>query len=602
MRGLSRRKESSVWQGRVHIPTDLWNNREKLKSLGIKVPKVQNYTVSLKERDQGKAELAYQEVKRRHDSKMLDWHLVLSLGPVSLDHKQIAALAGHAALRFVSDNESNPEGVSAPMALLRFSFGFLKGALREAGRLPVIMGDPFEEFLQELQNIPLLAIPAYLDKEIDQDIGPYRQLLIDHARETLQAYRGQLGGELVGAALAEHSLTVDQETRAKLEKAGAVFAGKALDTLKDRLDYTDFDTPSWSRGVPQLELPTRVGAGSPANRSSKAPDLFKLLEEKVEVEKKRPATRDAYSGSLKRFKAFAGHVDPTRITKQDVLRWRNEMMLEGLDTATINKKHLAALKAVLEWGRTEGHLETNVAEGVLDKRSKEPDRQDKGHERETIEAILAATFKGTIKKPGLSVSFKRGLFWIPWLLAYTGLRPVEVAQLRGEDVREEGGIPFLLITPEAGTTKGGNAWITGIHAHLLELGFVKMARAVGPGPLFYNPYAPGTDLRTITSPRSIEAYSEVSDWIRDELGVSAFRGRRLHAFRHAMTTHSRGGGTKEDAWDRLDKETRDYMMGSRSKSDAREGYGKWAPEVIDREINKLPRFNILDPGTRPYLE
>jgi hypothetical protein len=44
------------------------------------------------------------------------------------------------------------------------------------------------------------------------------------------------------------------------------------------------------------------------------------------------------------------------------------------------------------------------------------------------------------------------------------------------------------------------------------------------------------------------------------------------------------------------------MMGSRSKSDAREGYGKWAPEVIDREINKLPRFNILDPGTRPYLE
>lgn len=100
------------------------------------------------------------------------------------------------------------------------------------------------------------------------------------------------------------------------------------------------------------------------------------------------------------------------------------------------------------------------------------------------------------------------------LCKLTGLRPVEVAQLRGEDVSEERGIPFLFIIPEAGTTKGGNAWITGIHSHPLEFGFANMARAVGPGPLFQNPYAPGADLRTISSPRYIEACSEVSAWIR----------------------------------------------------------------------------------------
>lgn len=43
----------------------------------------------------------------------------------------------------------------------------------------------------------------------------------------------------------------------------------------------------------------------------------------------------------------------------------------------------------------------------------------------------------------------------------------------------------------------------------------------------------------------------------------------------------------------MDKEARDFMMGSRSGTDAREGYGDWPPEVLDREINKTLRFNVL---------
>lgn len=91
----------------------------------------------------------------------------------------------------------------------------------------------------------------------------------------------------------------------------------------------------------------------------------------------------------------------------------------------------------------------------------------------------------------------------------------------------------------------------------------------------------------------------VSDWRRDELKVPAFRGRRNHALRHATTTASRGGGKGEDAWERLDKEARDYMLGSRLKNDAREGYGDWPPEVVNHELNKLPRFNVADTGWRP---
>ena len=49
----------------------------------------------------------------------------------------------------------------------------------------------------------------------------------------------------------------------------------------------------------------------------------------------------------------------------------------------------------------------------------------------------------------------------------------------------------------------------------------------------------------------------------------------------------------------MDKEARDFMMGSRSKTDAREGYGEWPPNVLSREINKLPRFDVHDTGWRP---
>lgn len=52
----------------------------------------------------------------------------------------------------------------------------------------------------------------------------------------------------------------------------------------------------------------------------------------------------------------------------------------------------------------------------------------------------------------------------------------------------------------------------------------------------------------------------------------------------------------------MDKEARDYMMGSRSKTDAREGYGDWSPEVVNAEINKLPRFAVDANAWRPSNE
>ncbi len=43
------------------------------------------------------------------------------------------------------------------------------------------------------------------------------------------------------------------------------------------------------------------------------------------------------------------------------------------------------------------------------------------------------------------------------------------------------------------------------------------------------------------------------------------------------------------------------MLGSRSRTDAREGYGDWTPDVICGEIDKLPRFDVKETDYRPTL-
>ena len=75
--------------------------------------------------------------------------------------------------------------------------------------------------------------------------------------------------------------------------------------------------------------------------------------------------------------------------------------------------------------------------------------------------------------------------WVPWLCAYTGARPGEITQLRGEDVIERDGVHALRITPEAGAVKGRKARVVPVHEHLIGQGFLRFVAQQGTGPLFY---------------------------------------------------------------------------------------------------------------------
>ncbi|WP_407976081.1 tyrosine-type recombinase/integrase [Brucella pseudogrignonensis] len=312
--------------------------------------------------------------------------------------------------------------------------------------------------------------------------------------------------------------------------------------------------------------------------------LGELLDHKAKTQNIKNKTIQDTRSHLHKFIAFIGHDDARRVRKEDVRRWRDSLIEEGkLSPKTITDRYISAVRAVLSHGVKEFDLNVNVASGIRDNRASSAQIGSKGYTEEQAITILKATSGGSIK--ALSEPHRRAIAWVPWIAAYTGLRVSEITQLLGKRFVEKDGIPYLLVTPEDGSTKSGKAWIVGVHQHLIEMGLKELMHSFGDTPIFYEPYPTGTVLSDVKGKRrALEAGMRVARWITDEVGIVAPLGRPNHAWRHLHTTRSRLCG--------MDKEARDFMMGSRSTTDAREGYGDWPPKVIDLEINKLPNFIV----------
>ncbi|MGV3576620.1 MAG: DUF6538 domain-containing protein [Devosia sp.] len=396
-------------------------------------------------------------------------------------------------------------------------------------------------------------------------------------------------GPFVDATLAKRHLRVTPETRQKVlvETARAMQEAASLLERRAQGDYRPDETAA-RFPPPSAIKPIEAQKGTKSAGSDNTDSLQGLLAHKHRTQSKKEATYVSYRGYLGKFRDFIGHEIAAEVTKSDVRRWRDHLIDQGLATKTINDQYLASLKSTLAHGVKEFDLPFNAADRIRDGRTGPPP-EAKGYTLDEARTILEATFRGSQKN--LSVPYQRAIFWVPWICAYTGLRVSEITQFQGRNLKEKDGIPYMMITPEDGSTKGDNAWTTGIHPHLVELGLLDMFRAIGDGPAFYTPYPPGTDLRTLKDHRAKSAGDKIAEWVRDEVSIVAPGNRPSHAWRHLFTTLSRTH--------KMDKEARDYMLGSRSKTDAREGYGDWEPEVTDAEIGKLPRIVVAETSWRP---
>ncbi|MFZ3585253.1 tyrosine-type recombinase/integrase, partial [Loktanella sp. DJP18] len=243
---------------------------------------------------------------------------------------------------------------------------------------------------------------------------------------------------------------------------------------------------------------------------------------------------DRWKPVFRNLVSHLGHDDARKITKRDIITWRDKLN-QSLAPSTINKVHLTALKAVLNWAVSEDRLDANVAKDVRQEMPKRIRKREQGYTEAEAKAILLFSHKyvpkpfngGPVREHAEMSAAKK---WVPLLLAYSGARVVELTQLRKMDIVLDGEIYVMRITPEAGTVKSGNYRDVPIHPALIIAGFITFVNAARPGPLFVSEDGRGTVLK-----RAQTTANRIAEWLRKEKLVPTEVSPN-HGWRHRFKT------------------------------------------------------------------
>lgn len=299
--------------------------------------------------------------------------------------------------------------------------------------------------------------------------------------------------------------------------------------------------------------------------------LDDFLKEREATGRGREARRK-WTPSIADFVALIGHDDARRITKADIIRWKDAKLESGLAASTFKRGHFAALNAVLRWAHENDRIDANPADGVRLRVPAAIQNREKGFREDEAKAILAAA-KDYDPSPSEDRLLSAAKRWAPWLCAFTGARLGEIVQLRRQDVFIADGMHIMRITPEAGTVKTGKYRDVPIHQQLVDDGFLDYTMTVESGPLF---------LRS-SKGRSVEQASrtvqnQLREWIKSTVdvpaGVSPF-----HGWRHRFKTVGRELG--------IDTIVLDAIQGHARRT-AGDNYGDITLKAKKAAIDKFP--------------
>lgn len=287
-----------------------------------------------------------------------------------------------------------------------------------------------------------------------------------------------------------------------------------------------------------------------------------------------------YFANLRR---FLGHEDASRITKDDMVRWKDHLLTTPSESTgkprsakTVSDAYLASVKTVFQAAVDNGRLPLNPVIGVKVRAPKKARLRDASLTDDEARTILSAALSVRLSKRPKPYELARR--WVPWLCAYTGARVNEITQLRKCDVVEREGVWAIHITPEAGNVKTEEARWVPLHSHLIELGFVAFVQASREGPMFYTPREKETEG---VAPAYQRIGQRLAAWVR-EIGVTDPAVQPNHGWRHRFKTVARG---------RLDAEARDRIAGHKPRTEG-EAYGTWTLGSLAEQVEKLPRYDL----------
>lgn len=383
--------------------------------------------------------------------------------------------------------------------------------------------------------------------------------------------------EIADAKLLEHGLSGDQRSRELLaEKVADAFRSLAGEVSK--MERGDFSPD------PNLSKFSAAEAAKPT-KGTAVTELLALWEREHRANGRAEKTAADYRNIVQLFTKHIGHDDASKVTRGMIKGFCDHLVHEkGLAAKTVNGRYLTCLKAIFRVGYERELIADNPAAVVQQKVVKKPQSRPPGFTDEEAKLILSLADRAMQPPPAdgardrRSMHNKRVARWVPWVLCYTGARVAEITQLRKEDVQEVDGIPFIRITPEAGSVKTGQYRDVPLHPHLVEMGFLDFVRASAEGPLFYEPKPEAKRKgKGITQPQW--AGNELGRWLKTELGGAWPDVQPNHAWRHRFKTQGRLHG--------IGSEFIDAIQGHSNKTVAA-SYGEMPLKALYREIQRLP--------------
>lgn len=480
--------------------------------------------ISLGTRDPAEAKIQHARVSAEVEAR---WRQ-LAEGTQSLSTKQAEAIAGEIYHSMITQYEDNPDQIPGRLGSLLLDRHFQKS---RPVRLHVLGANP------DLTNAMLKKLEQHRNDKAIEDW------------------------------LFRHGLILDPDSHVKVRAAVDRSILQAREQL-GRMASGDYrPDPNANRFPPAEVIRPKRKKASGANSPTAIFDAY------TKENALKPATVKRWRPIFLAIEKEAP--DVAEITREWILKWKDDLVAKGLANKSIRDVHLASTRAVFGWAAMNGRMSVNPVDGIKIKVPRKSKTRSQGFTDDEVAKILSATFLPSPDR--LSPHHALARRWVPWLCAFTGARVGEIAQLRKEDVQEKDGIWLLWITPEAGTTKDNKARFVALHQTLIDQGFLEVIEKRGYGPLFYPAKRPRGG--TAQNPPAEAVGQHLAKWVRRDIKITDRSIRPNHAWRHRFKTLARNLGMRES--------TETYMLGH-APATAGEAYGDFQPPALLREISKLP--------------
>ncbi|MCD1634557.1 tyrosine-type recombinase/integrase [Martelella mediterranea] len=218
-----------------------------------------------------------------------------------------------------------------------------------------------------------------------------------------------------------------------------------------------------------------------------------IVAEQVRLTKMGLGGNELSASTLKKYRRiihdFEHHRRSKRaatVTLEEGEAWRNAMLAEGKISRKSIRDKLAAIRAILTWGQKQhrGKLFPDTPKGTPFDFLELPNVEVKDSATRTYTLKQARTVLDAARAETDRTNFR----WVPWLLAYTGMRVGEALQLERADIFELQGYWFINVrVGEGRTTKTKRGRKIPVHQVLVDEGFIAFVQSRPDGLLF-----PGT--------------------------------------------------------------------------------------------------------------